>query len=207
MSSLQSIHNSSDESTIVLSMDERMLKMWDESSGKPIVAIENTMKFNDFIRYKDSGKQSSSEKSTIDETVSILSSRSFAFISISMLVFENCRFKTRSRFSSFPLYQPNFFASIKKSELGNVVGFSLKIRRFTVGNAVLHAIFFRNVVFRRGSASNAAVFRPPTRSRSEVVFLFGICHRRTRGCSGRVRRLAFLMIFVIILMVRLLNDD
>ncbi|PAV76009.1 hypothetical protein WR25_03989 isoform A [Diploscapter pachys] len=44
-----------DESTIALSMDERMLKMWDESSGRPIVAIENTMKFNDFVRYKDSG--------------------------------------------------------------------------------------------------------------------------------------------------------
>lgn len=48
-----------DESNIVLSMDNRALKMWDESNGRAISAIEHEAQLNDFVRYPDSGRLSS----------------------------------------------------------------------------------------------------------------------------------------------------
>uniref|UniRef100_A0AC34RS41 NUC153 domain-containing protein n=1 Tax=Panagrolaimus sp. JU765 TaxID=591449 RepID=A0AC34RS41_9BILA len=43
------------EQDAVLSMDSRMLKFWDENTGKPIGAIEPAYPLVDFIRYPDSG--------------------------------------------------------------------------------------------------------------------------------------------------------
>uniref|UniRef100_A0A7E4VEQ6 Nucleolar protein 10 n=1 Tax=Panagrellus redivivus TaxID=6233 RepID=A0A7E4VEQ6_PANRE len=40
---------------VVMSMDSRMLKFWDESTGKPIGAIEPGVPLTKFIRYPDSG--------------------------------------------------------------------------------------------------------------------------------------------------------
>uniref|UniRef100_A0A1I7WMZ7 Nucleolar protein 10 n=1 Tax=Heterorhabditis bacteriophora TaxID=37862 RepID=A0A1I7WMZ7_HETBA len=44
-----------DEGNLVLSMDERVLKMWDENCGKPFAAIETETALTDFTRYPDSG--------------------------------------------------------------------------------------------------------------------------------------------------------
>ena len=40
---------------IVLSMDSRMMKFWEEDSGKPLGAIESNDPLVDFVRYPDSG--------------------------------------------------------------------------------------------------------------------------------------------------------
>jgi len=40
---------------LILSMDERVLKMWNESDGKPFAAIEPGSKLTQFVRYPDSG--------------------------------------------------------------------------------------------------------------------------------------------------------
>lgn len=44
------------ENELVLSMDSRILKMWNETNGKPFVAIEPEAELNDFCRYPNSGK-------------------------------------------------------------------------------------------------------------------------------------------------------
>nr|CDJ91300.1 NUC153 domain containing protein [Haemonchus contortus] len=41
--------------SLVLSMDGRVLKMWNEMDGKPFAAIETEHALNDFCRYPDSG--------------------------------------------------------------------------------------------------------------------------------------------------------
>lgn len=43
---------------LVLSMDSRVLKMWNEVSGKPFAAIETESALNDFCRYPESGNAS-----------------------------------------------------------------------------------------------------------------------------------------------------
>jgi len=40
---------------LVLSMDERALKVWSESDGQPLTTIETDVKLNDFCRFPDSG--------------------------------------------------------------------------------------------------------------------------------------------------------
>lgn len=40
---------------VVLSMDSRMMKFWEEDSGKPLGAIESNDPLVDFVRYPDSG--------------------------------------------------------------------------------------------------------------------------------------------------------
>lgn len=40
---------------VVLSMDSRVMKFWDETSGNPLGAIESDDPFVDFVRYPDSG--------------------------------------------------------------------------------------------------------------------------------------------------------
>ncbi|PIO54908.1 hypothetical protein TELCIR_23717, partial [Teladorsagia circumcincta] len=40
---------------LVLSMDGRVLKIWNEIEGKPFAAIETEHALNDFCRYPDSG--------------------------------------------------------------------------------------------------------------------------------------------------------
>ncbi|VDM92660.1 unnamed protein product, partial [Litomosoides sigmodontis] len=42
-------------SNLVLSMDMRLLKMWEETDGKPFAAIEPGSNLSDFCRYPDSG--------------------------------------------------------------------------------------------------------------------------------------------------------
>lgn len=44
------------EQNLILSMDERVLKMWKEEDGKPFAAIEPGTKLNQFVRYPNSGK-------------------------------------------------------------------------------------------------------------------------------------------------------
>lgn len=43
------------EHDLVLSMDGRVIKMWNEDTGKPFAAIEPGNVLNDFVRYPDSG--------------------------------------------------------------------------------------------------------------------------------------------------------
>lgn len=43
------------EQNLILSMDERVLKMWKEDDGKPFAAIEPGTKLTQFVRYPDSG--------------------------------------------------------------------------------------------------------------------------------------------------------
>lgn len=43
------------DQNLVMSMDERVLKMWNEDDGKPFAAIEPGTKLNQFVRYPDSG--------------------------------------------------------------------------------------------------------------------------------------------------------
>jgi hypothetical protein len=40
---------------LILSMDERALKIWNEDDGKPFTAIEPGTKLRQFERYPDSG--------------------------------------------------------------------------------------------------------------------------------------------------------
>ncbi|CAB3409799.1 unnamed protein product [Caenorhabditis bovis] len=44
-----------DDGNVVASMDSRMLKLWYESDGSPMAAIENACNLNDFCRYPNSG--------------------------------------------------------------------------------------------------------------------------------------------------------
>lgn len=43
------------ESDLVMSMDSRVLKVWNELDGSPFVAIEPGNELNDFCRYSNSG--------------------------------------------------------------------------------------------------------------------------------------------------------
>jgi hypothetical protein len=40
---------------LVMSMDERSLKLWNEHDGKPFITIEPGTDLNDFARYQNSG--------------------------------------------------------------------------------------------------------------------------------------------------------
>ncbi|VDN31728.1 unnamed protein product [Cylicostephanus goldi] len=42
--------------SLTLSMDSRVLKMWNENDGKPFAAIETESGLNDFCRYPGSGQ-------------------------------------------------------------------------------------------------------------------------------------------------------
>ena len=44
------------ENDVVLSMDSRMLKFWEEDTGKPIGAIEPGVPLTEFVRVPKSGK-------------------------------------------------------------------------------------------------------------------------------------------------------
>lgn len=44
------------DQNLVLSMDMRLLKMWEETDGKPFAAIEPGSNLSDFCRYPNSGE-------------------------------------------------------------------------------------------------------------------------------------------------------
>lgn len=45
------------ENELILSMDSRILKIWNETDGKLFAAVEPEAELNDFCRYPNSGVQ------------------------------------------------------------------------------------------------------------------------------------------------------